>query len=281
MRQDHVMRCLERPQEEMEGCTDVNSRAAGSADNVYGDSNNQGFQISGNMVSKSTSNGSLNVNASVKKRPITEISEYDIMYIDDKDPDFTSPVPKKRSPKRPKGAGVKTFQGTLSVDKKGKMLVQKPIVETASNIETVVKVAPISKNIDSEISSLRETLGNIDEKIAALERLKEATRRELSKKLKLQAQKTARTTVLDGCERRPLETVMGVVFSAAGHVDNNINTAHNSRGLRDFNSCKYEEELSTTQRCRERAPLWELSKLDSTFDVVVNELETCTKNPVI
>ena len=248
-------------------------------DNIYMGSNELNTQKVGNSCSNGFSNCTVNNdNSNNNKRLQSEFSEYDVMYIDEKDPDFASPAPKKKSPKRPKGTGAKTFQGTLSVDKKGKMSFHKPVVETASNIESAVKVAPISNNIDGEISSLRETLGNIDEKIAALERLKETTRRELSRKLKQKAQKTAQTTVLDGCERRPLETVIGVVFSARGNVNNGDNTAHCGHSN---SNCEHKVTSVSSEFCKEKNPLWELSKLHSNFDVVVNGLETCTKNPVI
>ena len=151
MRQDHVMRCLERPQEEMDlsrNCGDICSSVARRADNIDRDNDIQDLQTGGTNFSTSKNKGSCsNIVDTSKKRPLMEISEYDIMYIDDKDPDFASPVPRKKSPKRPKGVGLKTFQGTLSVDNKGKMSVNKPIIETAGNIESAVKVAPISKNM--------------------------------------------------------------------------------------------------------------------------------------
>ena len=296
MRQDHVLRCLDRPQGAIDGAgkgtEDDHINIDVSSINNFGHSHEQDVpNIGVDNIGSGNSSNNIDNNSHVvmksNKRPPTMVNEYDIMYIDDKDPDFASPpVQKKKSPKRPKGMGAKTFQGTLSVDTKGKMSVKKPPVETANNIESTVKVAPISKNLDGEISSLREQLGNIDEKLAVLERLKESTRNQLAKKLKQKAQQTAQTTVLDGCERRPLEAVMGVVFSntASNNINNIVNNNMCSSHLDEekVDNCAMDyKELDPASKNRLKAPLWELSKLRSTFDVVVEELDICTKNPVL
>ena len=113
MRQDHVLRCLDRPQGATDGAgkgtEDDHINIDVSSINNFGHSHKQDVPNIGvdNIGSGNSSNNIDNDSHVVmksNKRPPTMVNEYDIMYIDDKDPDFASPpVQKKKSPKRPKG----------------------------------------------------------------------------------------------------------------------------------------------------------------------------------
>ena len=184
--------------------------------------------------------------------------DLDIIYLDEKDSDFVSPG-KMPPAKRIKSS--KMCQGTLSVTNNGTFAVSKPLVESASDVGNSVKVEAKLGNLDCEIASLRETLGNIDEKIAALEKMKVATMKDLQKKLKQKAQLSAKRTVLVGSERRPLQAVLRHVF----HNLQNLSTMYQK-------SMAPQQQFWNKENQSDTAPLWELSKQYYNDTALIQEL---------
>lgn len=166
----------------------------------------------------------------------------DVIYVDEKDPDFLSPKATK-----------KLGQGKLDVGKNGRLSVVKQS-EVVSSSSSNVNVDFIAGDLDSEISAYRLTIGNIEVQQAELEKQKEMIKKNLSKVLKKRAMLTAQKTVLVGCERRPLKDVLKCIFPDSD------NATH-----RQY---KYTERI--TNNLSTNKPLWDLSKLAPSFDEVLS-----------
>lgn len=188
-----------------------------------------------------------------KKRPYT-----DVIFIDENDPDFLSPakVVKGKHRKLP------SHQGTLNVNNAGKLVAVKAAdIGRNANGNTSYKVEFETGNLDSEISSYRLSLGNIDRQAAELDKQREIIKKNLAKALKKRTQLTAQRTILVGCERRPLSDVLMCLFPTSraltkGGAEPACNTTCAQENINMYLS----------------KPLWELSKLTPSFDQLASEI---------
>jgi hypothetical protein len=198
-------------------------------------------------------------------------SANDLIFIDEeKDPDFLSPPKMVKSTKMPKAQP--TRQGKLNVDKSGKLVAVKPI-ESSSSRSSACIVEFDAGNLNSEITSYRLTLGNIDVQMAELEKEREICKKKLAKSLKKLQQLTAQHTFLVGCERRPLEVVLKQVFPNFHlSTEAGVSTIY-GYGVSD-SSLKIEIENVHSSK-----PLWELSKLAPSFDQLAAEIPSLSRSP--